>query len=188
MWQINSWEVLKVGIPIVISILAIIFSLRASSQNGKLQTQLNEKNSALQTLLNEKNTALQRELNSINTAFQTQMEQEKTRIDKRRFITVLWDRMFQLNEVNPKEPIEPDIRQAYNTLEAVAMSWEADLVDENLVVASFGKLYERLFEQIKAVPKIPGRNISGASLLNDNRRIESVYLKIRERLAARDKI
>jgi hypothetical protein len=173
-------QILTLGLSIfsvLIAVLALIFSQRASEKNEALQRDLNAKSSALETSLNEKSAALQRE-----------MDQQKGRIEKRRFITVLWDRMFTLTEINSEDPIEPDIRHAYNTLDAVAMSWEADLVDQELVVVSFGKLYIRLYDQIKDVKLIPGRNISGANLLQENPLIKAVYDEIQTELNKRARL
>src|SRR3712207_9333037 len=65
---------------------------------------------------------------------QKELDERKVIIDNRRFFTELWDKMTSLNYIDPQKPIEPHIRKAVNALQAVAMSWQAGIIDKQMVV------------------------------------------------------
>lgn len=106
----------------------------------------------------------------------------------RRFFTVLWDKMTELNYINPQSPIGPDVRKAVNTLEAVAMCWQAGIIDKQMVVISFGKLFEELYNQINQIALVPGINKSGHELLTQNRAVPLVHKEIQDELNKQGRI
>ena len=115
-------------------------------------------------------------------AFQVKLNEDDKVIANRRFFTVLWDKMTDLNYINPQSPVGPDVRKAVNTLEAVAMSWQAGIIDKPMVLLSFGKLFEELYNQINQISSVPGTNKSGLELLTQNRAVPAVHKEIQDAL------
>src|ERR1700688_2987795 len=130
---------------------------------------------------------LQKQLNQESALREQQSTQDARKLENRRFVTtVLWDKMTSLNDINPDKPIGPDVRKALNVLEAVSMCWQADMVDKEMIVMSFGVTFENLYqkiEKINAVPERPdGSGHSGHELLSRNRAIAVVRKQIEDRL------
>lgn len=130
-------------------------------------------------LQGEKQRSLQERLNS-----------EANKLDSRRlFVTALWDKMINVSDIDPEEPIGPDVRKAVNVLEVVALCWHSGVVDKDMVVMSFGPLYEDLYQKIKRINVVPekadGTGRSGHDLLSRNRVIDVVQQQIRDILDKR---
>src|SRR5574337_1240917 len=84
-------------------------------------------------------------------ALSERMNQEARTLERKRFFTELWDRMSGLTYIDPTKPIWPDVRKAVNAIDAVAVCWEADIVDKRMVVLAFGALYVTLYDQVDAI-------------------------------------
>lgn len=63
--------------------------------------------------------------------------------------------MSQLTEINPNQPITPDVIKLVNTLELVALSCEGGLVDEQLIRRTFRDEFIRHYQTIKNVTSSP---------------------------------
>jgi len=159
------------GVAIVISIVALWSSWRQAREQANLEIELAAKDAELQRSIRD----------------------EVARSDKRRFFsTTLWDRMIGVSDIDPADPVGPDIRKAVNLLEAVAMSWEADIVDRQMVLVSFGHLYNDLYDKVKRTNVVPeaadGSGPSGSALLNSNPFIEKINNQIIEEFQKRSAI
>src|SRR2546429_146276 len=90
----------------------------------------------------KRHDALQLQLNQESARLQQQLTNEARKLENRRFVTtVLWDKMTSLNDINPDKPIGPDVRRALNLLESISMCWQADIVDKEMIVMSFGATF-----------------------------------------------
>jgi len=115
--------------------------------------------------------------------------QDKKRESRRFFTTTLWDKVASLNEVDSHQPIGPDVKNAVNALLAVAMCWEADTVDRDMVVLGFGELYETLYQQIYEVTvPVPGYRQTGREMLAQHRVIGAIRDEIQRKLNERAKM
>lgn len=119
-------------------------------------------------------------------SFQKDLDSQKGDIEKKRFTMLLWDKADKLNFIDPANPVGPAIRDAVNALEIIAQCWENKLVDQSMVIISFGKTYEKTYEDIQKVTDVPGYKKSGTDLLNNNRVIQRVYDNIKEELKKRN--
>lgn len=118
--------------------------------------------------------------------FQKELDSQKGDVEKKRFTMLLWDKADKLKYIDPSTPIGPIIRDAVNALEIIAQCWENNLVDKNMVIISFGKVYEKTYDDIGKVTDVPGYNRSGTDFLNSNRVIQRVYDEIQEELKKRN--
>lgn len=144
-------------------------------------------------ILGRKQEKLQKELAAKDGELQQKIRDEVALSDRRHFFsTTLWDRMIGITDIDPANPVGPDIRKAINVLEAVAMTWEMDTVDRDMVLASFGHLYNDFYDKISRTVTVPTKNDgtgpSGLDLLNSNPVIGKINRKILEEFQKRPKI
>ena len=136
---------------------------------------------------------LQKQLNQESALREQQSTQDARKLENRRFVTtVLWDKMTSLNDINPDKPIGPDVRKALNLLESISMCWQADIVDKEMIVMSFGATFDDLFQKIERISVVPekadGSGHSGYELMNRNRAIAVVRKEIVEKLNEQGKL
>jgi len=106
-------------------------------------------------------------------------------IENRRFVTTqLWDRMAVLRNLDPANPVPEDVRRAANTLEMVALCWESEIVDQEMVLVMFQPFYDRLCDDIAAIKSpLPGLNRSGYELIAQS----PVILTVRDEMRAQQR-
>lgn len=121
-------------------------------------------------------------LAALQTSLQQRLNEESKKLDNRRFFSVLWDKMTDLNHIDPKAPIEPDVRKAVNALEVTAIFWQAGIVDKQMVVLAFGKLFDELFTEIDQAGQIPHTGKTGHQMLHEDRAISVVHKQIQDEL------
>ena len=120
---------------------------------------------------------------------QERLNRQESDFEKKRFITVLWDKMATVSNISRDEPIEADVRYAVNTLELVSLCWQAGIVDKRMVILSFGRLFDSLYIQIEQISeRLPGCGKTGHELLTQNPAISAVRRQIRERLEQQGEI
>jgi hypothetical protein len=144
-------------------------------------------------ILGRKQEKLQKDLATSDGSLQQKIRDEVALSDRRRFFsTTLWDRIIGIKDIDPANPVGPDIRKAVNVLEAVAMAWETDTVDRDMVLVSFGHLYNNFYDKISRTVIVPAENNgsgpSGLDLLNSNPVIGKINRKILEEFQKRPKI
>ena len=82
----------------------------------------------------------------------TRLKQRDIQIDKRKlFITALWDRLTAVRGLNSTNVTQERLLEVLNTLELVALCWDADIVDRDLVVRAFGASYNERVDEIKRI-------------------------------------
>lgn len=141
----------------------------------------------------KRHDALQLQLNQESARLQQQLTNEARKLENRRFVTtVLWDKMTSLNDINPVKPIGPDVRRALNLLESISMCWQADIVDKEMIVMSFGATFDELYQKIERIIAVPekadGSGRGGYELLNRNRAIAVVRKEIVDQLNEQGKL
>jgi hypothetical protein len=121
-------------------------------------------------------------LSTRQTELQAQLNAEKNNIDNKRYTLILWDKLDKLKNINLSAPIATEIRDAINMLELIAQCWQGSLVDQKIVVVSFGLVYKRTVDSIKLVSNVEGYNKSGNQLLDEHLIIGHVYKEIEKQL------
>jgi hypothetical protein len=153
--QTSEWS-------LIVSILAVIISIFSALLSAYISWTISKRQTALQEKLDEKETTLE---------------------NRRFFTTALWDKMSDLNNISPTQPIGPDVRKAVNTLEAVSLCWQAGIVDKRMVIISFGHLFDELYNQIDHITgEVPGLRKTGHELLMQNPAVPLVHEEIRREL------
>lgn len=107
---------------------------------------------------------------------------------QRQLLLPLWKYMSQLTEINPNQPITPDVIKVSNTLELVALSCEGGLVDEQLILRTFRDEFIQHYQTIKKCDTLPGMNINGEQLLMKNRAASTLYEKFYQEFISQDRI
>lgn len=93
---------------------------------------------------------------------------------QRQVILPLWGYISQLNSIDPKKPVTPDIITNINALELVALCCEAEIVDEKVISRTFSEQFISHFESISSCPDI-GDGRSGRTIIKENRAAELFY-------------
>jgi hypothetical protein len=107
---------------------------------------------------------------------------------KRQLFLQLWPYISTLAIVNPDpaKVVEVDVLKAVNALELVAVCWEAEAVDRDLIRRSFGDTFIEFYEAIQKCTRLPSRG-SGESLLAQAPAIRHVYTTLLDERKERDK-
>ena len=109
-------------------------------------------------------------------------------LSQRQLLLPLWQYMSSLSNVNPRNPVTPDILKNVNTLELVALSCEGGMVDPAVIKRTFGPLYLALYDQVSVVPEVPGLGKSGLDLLRENPAAMAFYEELRREHMSRGKL
>lgn len=109
-------------------------------------------------------------------------------LSQRQLLLPLWEYMSNLTDINPNQPITPDVIKLVNTLELVALSCEGGLVDEQLIRRTFRDEFIRHYQTIKKCGILPGMTINGEQLLMNNRSASTLYNKLYQEFISQDRI
>jgi hypothetical protein len=120
---------------------------------------------------------------------QLKMAQAQLTFQQRQTIVDLWPALTAICEVNAQTAPEV-VRRTVNTLELVAICYEAQAVDRDVVLATFGDAFVATYEELQAHhTKMPAvRNLSGAELLRENKATIRTYEEIKRRITAQGRI
>ena len=108
-------------------------------------------------------------------------------LTQRQMFVTLWPHISQLDAVDPNAPIEVAVIKAANALELIAVCWEADVVDRDLIRRSFADSFIKMYGDIESVNKVPGRGISGRVLLSKAQATVAMYNDLTKERNERDK-
>jgi hypothetical protein len=82
----------------------------------------------------------------------TKLKERDIDIDKRKvFITALWDKIIAVKQLTRETATPNRVKEVLNTLELVALCWDNDVVDKELVALAFGKNYGLRIKEIKGI-------------------------------------
>ena len=102
--------------------------------------------------------------------------------DSKRFIINIWDKMANIPKILPVDGdyIEDDIFEALNTLELVAICWQNNIINKNMIYLVFGESYLLRIDEIENISDtLPKLNKTGSELLNNRQVIINVREDIR---------
>jgi len=92
--------------------------------------------------------------------FQTvRLQKKQMLLEQRQFLLPLWTQLQGLNDIDPEDPVWMDVIKAVNMLELIAISWEGQLIDENIIRRMYSHLYIETFDSIIEC-KNPPKNVS----------------------------
>lgn len=112
------------------------------------------------------------------------------KLTQRQQIINLWDHMTAINHINPQEPIPADVIKMINALELVAVCWEGEAVDRDVINRTFGQQFVSFCGEIEqCVPVEMGQGkVRGSDILTRTPAVLHLYQKLKADLAARDKV
>ena len=94
-----------------------------------------------------------------------EIHREQMTLSQRQLFLEIWPKMEALNAIDPSKPIAPDVVRTVNVLELVAVCWEGEMVDSNVIRRSFGQRYVSLYETVQLVPNLGNPPLSGPDML-----------------------
>jgi len=96
---------------------------------------------------------------------------------RRLFITGLWDKIISVKSINATNATADRVIELLNTLELVALCWENEIADRELIARGFGTPYCQMVDAIQGIVKGKGYDRviaeigTGSELLKDYDRI-----------------
>lgn len=101
-------------------------------------------------------------------------------LSQRQLFLDIWPRLVGLNEIDPAKPVGPDVINAVNVLELVALCWEGGMVDSGVIRRAFGEVFLRFYDNIMKVPNLGNPNKSGSDMIRENPSIGKLYKQLQE--------
>jgi hypothetical protein len=87
-------------------------------------------------------------------------------LGQRQLIVPVWSFLKELNDIDPSKPVWIDVIQAVNMLELIAISWEAQFMDLDIIRRMYGELFVEFFQKIQECRSPPpGMSKDGRQLL-----------------------
>lgn len=118
-----------------------------------------------------------------------QLQKRQMLLEQRQFLFPLWTQIKELNDINPQKPVWVDVIKAVNFLELVAISWEGQLIDENIIRRVYSHLYLEMYDNImdcKNPPKSVSRD--GRQMLFESPATISLYELLKSEHASKGKL
>lgn len=102
-------------------------------------------------------------------------------LERRQLLLPIWKELKQLNEIDPSNPVWKDVIDAVNLLELLAVAWEGQLIDENIIRRMYSSLYIYTYESIIQC-KNPPPNVAkdGKEMLYSSPSTMSLYEILRK--------
>lgn len=166
----------------VVAFIAIRRQDRLGLRHQALETQLSDEHKHLELRLSTERAELDNRLAKQREAFDKDLARTERLYCQRSALFDLWKYISNLDNINPKDPVTPDIMKAVNALELVALCCEGGIVDPDLVRRTFQNTYIVLYEQIEQVTDVPGLNKSGKKLLGENHAATQLYEEFRREI------
>ncbi len=107
---------------------------------------------------------------------------------QRQLLLPLWEYMSKLREINPADPIAPDVISLVNTLELVALCCEGGLIDEKIILRTFREPFIKHYTDIKNCNVINGLKKTGDQLLMENRAAQTFFNQLMQYHMSQDQI
>jgi hypothetical protein len=165
------------GLAAISATAAVVVSVIVYRGQAKLSKDLSREQSATSERISKEQAALS-----------LKIHESQTLLSQRQLLIPLWNHMSVLNHIDPDQPIEPDVLKLVNTLELVAVSCEGGMVDTHVIKRIFRDLYMEFYEEIAAIKMLPGRRVSGVTLLNENRAAMKFYKELQDEHINRDRL
>ena len=167
----------------MLAALAALIAVGVSWIVFRGQAALSDRIAKEQSVVSERIAKEQGELSSTiavqQSAIALKIHENQTRLSQRQLLLPLWDYISNLHDINPREPIGPDILKVVNTLELVALTCEGGMVDAQVIKRTFRDVYLKLYDQVASVSQVPGLNKSGMDLLRENPAAMAFYEELK---------
>jgi hypothetical protein len=177
------------AIAAVISVVVAVISAVVAIAAMRGQNRLGVQQQAMERDIAAKHSDLEVKLANQQQAFQAKLNETDRLYSQRAQLLPLWQYISQLNHIDPKKPVTPDIMRAVNALELVALCCEATIIDPAIVRRTFRQTYIELYEEIEQVGEVPGMNKkSGTTILRENPAAQKWYHEFKREIMTQDQI
>lgn len=109
------------------------------------------------------------------------IHQQQVLLQQRQVLLPLWEYFEKLTDVNPAAPVWEDVRKTSNTLELIAVCWEGQLIDQDVVrrmmADTFLELYDKI-DQCQNPP--PGFPMDGRRMLRESPATQKLYALLKQ--------
>lgn len=141
------------ALSLLVSAISLVVSFLSSRRQEQLETKIHESESRLQKEVHSNELTLQRRSSFFD----------------------LWPHVAHLNQVDPTNPIQVDVIKAVNALEMIAICWEANVVDREVIRVSMLDSYLSMHDSINQIAgRLPnGKN--GPEVLRASPIVGKVY-------------
>lgn len=110
-------------------------------------------------------------------------------LSQRQLLLPLWQHLEDIRDINPNDPVWPDVVRAVNKLELVALLCEGEMVDRKVVVRTMREQYIVLYEKIEKCEPADGVvHKSGRELLRENRAAMKLYKDFHNEFTEQDQV
>lgn len=104
------------------------------------------------------------------------IHQQQTLLAQRQYLLPLWDYLTGLNDIDPNNPVWIDVIRAVNALELVAVCWEGELIDENIIRRIFHQQYIDFYDKVMLCQNPPPSiRQNGREMIRENRATTKLY-------------
>lgn len=104
------------------------------------------------------------------------LQEENYTLSQRQLIVPLWEyvQKVSLSSINPQNPVGPDVVNALNCLELIAVCVEGGMIDPQVITRTFGDVFLSIGGSIEAITQnVPGHSKNGKQMFED---ASSAYL------------
>lgn len=110
-------------------------------------------------------------------------------LSRRQLLLPLWEHLRNLADINPSNIVWEDVRKSFNLLELVAVSWEGQLIDEDVMRRFFSMTYIEIYEKIERCINPPSNfPMDGPSMIRNSPATQRLYRLLVEELTEKGKL
>ena len=110
-------------------------------------------------------------------------------LTQRQFLLPVWAYLIKLDDINPAKPVWLDVIKAVNTLELVAICWEGELIDQDIIRRTFLSQYIDFYQKIEGCKNPPtGIRLDGKQMLLQNKATMQLYKELIEEYTNQHKL
>lgn len=107
------------------------------------------------------------------------IHKQQTLLARRQLLLPLWDHLDGLADINSAKPVWEDVRKAANILELVAVSWEGQLIDEDVIRRIFSITFIEMYDKIKQCTNAPSNfPMDGPEMLRNSPATTRLYQQL----------
>jgi hypothetical protein len=110
----------------------------------------------------------------------TEIHNSEKLLSQRQMIVPLWTYITSIEEIDPEKIIEPNVIKTINALELIALCCEGQMIDKEVIKATFTEIYIRQYEAIQSLPHMPGIKKDGKAVLRENRAAYRFYQELKK--------
>lgn len=109
------------------------------------------------------------------------IHEQQTLLQQRQLLLPLWNFLERTAHIDPANPVWEDVRNNSNTLELVAICWEGNLIDPNVLRRGFGDTFIEIYETVDQCQNPPANlPYSGRALLRRSPATQRLYDELRK--------